>query len=238
MSSNDFSGSNSPILNVRNNDMVSEHEIVQPNQNVYTLTYLEDNSSYRKLTLSNKELENTESQIAIEEECIKHQIKEDNTKATEHHRNSDKTFHFKTDYISHINTNYVSHKNTETTSHSNSDNKSNGYIAHSSATNLFFSKPKSKPHSFEKVSALNNVSSVRYKGKNGGPIVDVLSTPLLEENSLIETQTNTHDTYEEPYLIHSTDDLQCKPTQRLGSHTGLSSFVPGYIQVNQDGTIQ
>lgn len=218
--------------------MVSEHEIVQPNQNVYTLTYLEDNSSYRKLTLSNKELENTESQIAIEEECIKHQIKEDNTKATEHHRNSDKTFHFKTDYISHINTNYVSHKNTETTSHSNSDNKSNGYIAHSSATNLFFSKPKSKPHSFEKVSALNNVSSVRYKGKNGGPIVDVLSTPLLEENSLIETQTNTDDTYEEPYLIHSTDDLQCKPTQRLGSHTGLSSFVPGYIQVNQDGTIQ
>jgi len=218
--------------------MESEHEIVQANQHVYNLTYLEDNSSYRKLTLSNKELENTESQIAIEEEGIKHQIKEDNTKATEHNRNSDKTLHFKTNYISHTNTNYVSHKNTDTTYHSNSDNKSNGYIAHSSATKLFFSKPKSEPHSFENVSAFNNVNSVRYKGKNGGPMVDVLFTPLLEENSLNETQSNTHDTHEEAYVIDSTDDLQCKLTQRLGSHTGLSSFISGYIQVNQDGTIQ
>ena len=238
VSSDDFSESNSPILNVRNNDMKSEHEIVQDNQHVYNLTYLEDNSSYRKLTLSTKELENTESQIAIEEEGIKHQIKEDNTKATEHNRNSDKTLHFKTNYISHTNTNYVSHKNTNTTYHSNSDNKSNGYIAHSSATKLFFSKPKSEPHSFENVSAFNNVNSVRYKGKNGGPMVDVLFTPLLEENSLNETQSNTHDTHEEAYVIDSTDDLQCKPTQRLGSHTGLSSFISGYIQVNQDGTIQ
>lgn len=202
------------------------------------MTYLEDNSSYRKLTLSNKELENAESQISIEEKCIKHQIKEDNTKATEHHRNSDKTFDFKTNYISHRNTNYVSHKNTDTTSHRNSDNNSNGYITHSSATKLFFSKPKNKPNSFENVSVLNNVNSVRYKGESGGPIVDVLFTPLLEENSLNEIQSNTRDSYEEDHVTDNTDDLQNKTTQVLESHAMLSSFIPGYIQVNQDGTIQ
>jgi hypothetical protein len=75
--------------------------------------------------------------------------------------------------------------------------------------------------------------------KDGSPpMVDVLFTHLLEENSLNETQSNTHDTHEEAYVIDSTDDLQCKPNQRLGSHTGLPSFISGYIQVNQDGTIQ